>query len=493
MVLCDHEYKPPLEMIVANKQIIAKAVRWSAIDVIIRNGVSFIVLIVLARILTPEDFGLIAMLAIFTGIAALFIDGGFGQAIIQRKDVTQLDLSSIFFFNIVMGLVTSLILVMGSSLIASFYNSPSLKNIAIALSVTLAINSFGAVHASLLQKKFNFLAIALSGILATLLSGIIAIAMAMMGKGVWSLVAQIVSFSLINVAMMWVVSSWRPDLRFSMISLRSYFGFSSYIFLSGVMYVLQNNLYAMLIGKSYPAQSVGFFSQAQKLQQLPNMFLTSIVSRVGYPMLALAIDDQEKMRKGLMKAVGACVYISLPLSVVIYLLADTIIASLFGDKWLPAAEILKILSVLIVLMPLHMLNIGALKALGYANLNMRLMFFKLVIGTCLLFLALPYGLEAVAWSLVITGVINLFLNTYYSRVFLGYGLTSQLADMMPYVLVCIPMALVILLVRDALAYGVYLELFISIAAGASTYLLSSWLMRMDVLQDLLLVFKKSSH
>ena len=467
------------------------AVAWSALDVMFRSGFGFIVTVILARILMPEDFGIIAMLAIFMSLASLFVDGGFTQAIIQSQLVTHEDESSIFFFNLVMGAVFAIILCILAPWIASFYGQPILKNITMVLALNLFIGAFGSVHNALLSKKLDFKKIAKVGGIATLFSGMIALIAAWTGMGVWSLVIQSLSVTLLTSVFFWRVHAWRPLWFFSWHSIRKHFGFSGYLMISSFMNRVYGNIYGMVIGKAYSAQDAGYYTQAYTLQQLPITILTRVLSRVAFPVFSASNEDRDKLIRVFSKTLAATIFISVPVSVLMMLLSEAIVLFLFGDKWLPAAPVLQVLSLTAMLIPLQMINISLLKALGRTDLNVRVMIIKFITGLTMLFLASSYGLVAIAWAFVLANIVNTFANTFYINKLLDYGLVKQLRIVLPYVFASIPMVIVVEVFRNMVGLQGNMLLLISMPIAAMTYLVMCKIFQLEAIDYLLTMFKKN--
>ena len=468
-----------------DKKNVSQAVLWSAVDIFFRYGVNFIIIVFLMRLLNPEAFGVIAMLGFFTSVASLFIDGGMSQALIQRQNTTHIDESSIFFLNLLMGLVIALVLCLSAPLIVGFYKEPILREIIFAMALSLFINAFGSVHTSLLTKNLNFKVIAKVGMVASLISGLIALAAAYNGLGVWSLVIQILSASFLTVIMLWILHPWRPKWVFSFLSIRSFWGFSGYLMLSGLLYRIYDNVFAMVIGRTYSAQDAGFYAQAQRLQQLPIQLLTSIISRVAFPAFSSSFEDKEKLVRGLRKAIVLSVFMSVPIAVYILLLAEPLVLVLFGDKWLPSVPVLQMLSLAAMLMPIQMLNITMLKALGRTDLNVRVMVLKFLLGMGLLWITLPFGIVAIAGGYSLTTVINVFINAYYTKKILKYGAWQQLKDIYLYVLAGIAMSLIVLAIKLLIVQSVQMQLLISILVGSAGYLLVCWYTKLEAVETLL--------
>ena len=401
----------------ADRFRIGQAVGWSVIDVLVRHGLNFIVLVVLARTLSPADFGLVAMLALFVAVAGLLIDSGFGQALIQRQQTSLTDESTIFFFTLAMGAFIALLLCALAPWIATFYGQPLLKQMTYWMALNLFLNAFGTIHTTLLTKELNFKTITKAGVVAAVVSGGVAVFMAMHGWGVWSLVGQVLAATITTVLLLWLMHPWRPQWAFSSSSLRSFFKFGGFLLWTGLLSTLYSNLYALLIGKMHSVQDVGFYSQAQRLQQLPVSVITGVVGRVAFPVFSAVADDKLRLARGMRKALLSVMFINIPLMLGLMVLADQLVLTLLGSAWLPSVPVLQVLAVGGLLWPLHALNIDVLKAQGHSALNARIQAVKLTIAITLLVATSPYGIVAIAYGQVFASLIVFFINAYYSKSF----------------------------------------------------------------------------
>jgi len=471
----------------SGKRRIQSAVGWSALDVFFRHGLNFIVLMILARLLSPSDFGEIAILLVFTGVASIVIDSGFSQALIQRKLVTHVDESSVFFFNVLLSLFAVLLLYLAAPWIAIFYHQPDLELLMIAISANLLINAFGSVQIAILTKRLDFKALAKVGGVATVGSGSMALTAAANGYGVWSLVIQLISSSLLTVVFLWYFSPWRPLMRFSLASIRSFFQYSSYLLLSGLLDALQYHAYALIIGRVYSAHQVGYFNQAQRLQHLPIDLMTSIVGRIAFPVFSRDADDRDRLVKLMNRTLETTMFMTVPVVLCTLLLAEPLVVLLFGSQWLPSVPVLQVLSLTGLLWPFHVFNVTMLKALGRTDLNLRVMLVKFTTGLLLLFAAAPFGLVAIASALLLNSIISLFVNAHYIHQLLDHGVRKQLRITAPYLLAGVPMALLqISVILTGLVDGPLLVV-LSLLLGGVGYMLACRGLRLQALDDVLMM------
>jgi len=446
-----------------------RAVFWSGADVFMRQGLQFFISILLARLLAPEDFGVIAMLYVFIGLAGLFIDSGFSSALIQRQDTTHTDESTVFFFNLGMGALMALALCAAAPWIATFFELPILQNLTYVMALNLFIGAFGSIHNTLLTKTLNFKTIMKVGGVATFCSGLLAIAMAWWGFGVWSLAWQTLLSSLITVSLLWWWHPWRPHWEFSLLSLSRLFRFGGFLMLSGLLDTVYTRLYAVLIGKFFSARELGYYTRAESTQQLPVSILTGVLNRVAFPVFSEAAVDPQRLARGLRKVLVAIMLLNIPAMLGLAVVAEPLVVTLFGAKWLPCVPFLQVLCLAGVLWPLHVINLNALMAQGRSDLFFRIEVIKKVVGVVLLVLASLHSVMAIAWLRLLLGVFSFFINAHYSGVLLGYGPWRQLRDILPYGGVAMVMAVSVGWAGHALHWPPAAELVALSVLGATFY------------------------
>ena len=407
------------------------ALLWSFIERFGQLGIQFVISIILARLLLPEEFGLIAMLTIFMAVAQSFINSGFGQALIQKQDVTHIDECSILYFNILVGFLAAGLLCLAAPWIARFYNQPLLVSLTYALSLNLIINAFGLVQTALLTKHIDFKTQLKVSVMATAISGTIGVAMAFNGFGVWSLVVQSLSSNFLRTALLWIFNNWRPSLVFSFISLRGMFAFGSRLLASGLLDTIFQNIYLVVIGKLFPPASLGFYSRAKGLQQLPVDNISGIVNRVTFPVFSSVQDDKPRLKRGIRKALTMLVMINFPMMVGLAIVAKPLVLVLLTEKWLPCVPYLQLLCVVGMLYPVHAINLNVLKAQGRSDLFFRLEILKKILVVIAIAVTYRWGIIAMIYGQIVTSCLAYFLNAYYTGKMLDYPITEQIRDLMP--------------------------------------------------------------
>ena len=419
---------------------------WSFIEHIGHQGVQFLIAVILARLLLPEQFGLIAMLTIFMAVAQSLVNSGFGSALIQKQDANHLDECSIFFFTILVGFLVTGILFLSAPWIAAFYQVSHLTTLARVLSLNLIINAFGIVHITLLTKRIDFKTQMKIGIIATALSGSIGVTMAYQGYGVWSLVAQSIGGNLFRATLLWFFLPWRPTWIFSWVALRSMFSFGSKLLFSGLLDTIYNNLYLVVIGKMFSATDLGYYTRAQQTQQLPVDSLYSTVGRVTFPIFSSMQDDKARLKRGTRKALTTLVTVNFPLMIGLAVVAKPLVLVLLTDKWLPCVPYLQLLCMAGLLYPLHAINLNVLIAQGRSDLFFRLEIYKKAMITAAICLTWRWGILALIYGQIATSVIAYYMNSYYTGKLLSYPVEEQLKDIVP-----------ILCLASLMGCGVYLS------------------------------------
>lgn len=461
------------------------AAKWSAVDVFMRQGVQFIVSIVLARLLVPEDFGVIAMLSMFIGVAGIFIDSGFSSALIQRQNTTRTDESTVFYFNLGMGAITALLLCAAAPWIAAFFKQPVLQNLTYAMAFSVFVGAFGSIHGTLLSKEMNFKTLAKVGVVSSVVAGALAIYMASQGYGVWSLAGHSVVSGIIAVLLLWLWHPWRPAWTFSLASLRAFFRFGGYTMAATLTDVFSTNLYLILIGKMYSVRDVGFYSRAQNTQQMPITLMVGIINRVAFSTFATVAEDKPRLVRGLRQAQAIAMLINTPILVGLIILAEPLVLPLFGAQWLPCVPILQVLGLGGLLWPLHVLNLNILMAQGRSDLFFWLTIFKKVFTISLTVAASFYGVMAIAWAQVVISVFAYFANTHYTKVLLGYSGWKQLSDLTVNFVAVIPMAVAVYFLNDMMSAPPFIKLIAASIMGGGIYLLTCRLLCAELLNECL--------
>lgn len=407
----------------------AKGVLWSSIERFSVQGVQFLVLLIIARILDPKDFGLVGMLAIFLAVTQSLIDSGFSQALIRKQDRTELDNNTVFYFNIIVSILLYFLLFAIAPWVADFYKEPQLVNLMRVLCLIVVINSFAVVQRAIYTAKLDFKTQAKASFIAALISGAIGVWMAMNEYGVWTLVWQQLLNAGINTLLLWIYSNWYPRWQYSWKSFRELFAFGSKLLASGLLDTIYTNMYALVIGKVFNASSLGYYSQADRFTKLPSSNLTGILQRVTYPVLCSIQNDDERLRTDYRKLLRLSAFIIFPLMCLLAGIAYPLVELLIGEKWRFAATLIIPLSFTMMWWPIHAINLNLLQVKGRSDLFLKLEIIKKTIGVTVLVLSIPLGLLFMCYAGIVTSILCLIINTYYTGKLIQVGFFIQMKDL----------------------------------------------------------------
>ncbi len=429
------------------KQKAVKGVFWSFCERFGSLLILFTANVVLARMLTPEDFGLVGILMAFVMISQILIDGGLGNALIQRQKITTIDSSTVFYTNIAVAIVCYGALFFGANAIAAFYDQELLSQLIKVLGLVVVVDAFGAVQNNLLMKNVDFKRITIVKVGAALFSTVIAIVAAILGMGVWSLVLQYMAFSIVKTLLLWLLSSWRPVLVFSKVSFMDLFGYGAKLLFASLLSEAYRNLQVLIIGKFFPKAEVGYYSQAKHLQDVPVGAIVTIVNQVTFPVFSQLQDDKEQLVRGLRRSLKILTFLNFPLMMCLVIMAKSIFLLVLGEQWLDSVPYFQWLcGGFGLLLVIHNTNINAIKAVGQSGIVLYLEIIKKILGLCMIFgfILLGYGAMSIMWALAINSFIEFFLNGYFTGKYTGYGILQQLRDVLP--------NLIIALIASASAY-----------------------------------------
>lgn len=445
---------------------------WSSIERFSTMFIQLAVNVILARILMPEDFGLVAMLAVFIQFSQAFIDSGFSNALIQRKNRSDTDYSTVFYFTVAVSVILYAILYVAAPLIADFYNMPRLTVIARVLCLGLVVGSISAVHKTRLTIELRFKVQAAVSFLSAIISGAVSISMAYRGFGVWALVAQsLVSLGAQTLLVYLLGTRWLPSLVFSMKSFRELFGYSSKLLASSLLNLLYRNLYPIVIGKRYAATDLGYYNRADLISSMSISSITLVLSKVAFPIFSTIQDDNEKLRNAYSKYITYASLVVSPVMLGIAALAKPLVVVAMTDKWLAAVPMLQILAASCVLDHVTSINLNVLYVKGRSDLALRLELIKKSLAVAILFAMMPFGILAICWGQLIYNVIATVLNTRYTHRLIGLTFMSQLHDFVPSLLCGLTMGAAVYMMTF-LVTGYWVQLIVGVPLGIAVYTLT---------------------
>lgn len=442
-----------------------KGVGWSFADSLGSQGITFIVGLVLARMLTPAEYGLIGIILIFVNIFNSIVNSGFSAALIRKKDATDDDYSTVFITNMAISVVLAIALFFSAPLIADFFNQPQLDALSKAMSCIVIINALGLVQFTILTKRIDFKTHTKISLIASISSGIIGIGMAFAGYGVWSLVGQQISRQLLNTLLLWLYNKWIPKMHFSTKSFKELFGFGWKLLVSSLIDVAWRDIYQVVIGKCYSAATLGHYTYANQYGSIFSSNLTSIIQRVSYPVLSSIQDDKDRMKQAYRRVIKVTMLVTFVFMLGLAAVAKPMILVLIGDQWLVAAMFLPIICLQMMLYPLHAINLNMLQVQGRSDLFLRLEIIKKAIAVIPLLLGIFIDIYWMLWGSVFTGIFAFYLNSYYSGKFLGYSTLDQVKDILPSFGIAVIMAIITYLV-SLLPLSPFILLPLQIIVGA---------------------------
>lgn len=445
-----------------NKTI--KGVGWSAADALLGQGVTFIVGLVLARLLSPDEYGLIGICLIFTTVLNGIVDSGFSNALIRKKDVTDEDYNTMFTTNMAISIVLYVLLFISAPFVSDFFHRVELIALVRVTGLILFFNALSITQVTILTKNIDFKTKTKASLVSAIISGVIGIAMAFMGYGVWSLVAQQLSKQLLYTLCLWVLSKWWPRFTFYKDSFKYMWSFGWKLLASGILNNVWNQLYQVVIGRCYTSSTLGHYTRANEYASIFSSNLTLIVQRVSYPVLAEIQDDKERMVQGYRKVIKVTMFVTAVCMISLGAVSEPLIYTLIGTKWHEAATYLPLICISMSLYPLHAINLNILQVLGRSDIFLYLEILKKIVGIVPIVIGIFCGIYYMLLASILTGVISLYLNTWYTGKTLNYSFWKQLRDITPSYFTALVIALAVYFLKY-LSLPYYAVLMLQIIVG----------------------------
>lgn len=443
-------------------------VAWNFTEKILVKAVSFVISIILARLLAPSDYGLTGMLAVFLSVSSVFIEGGLAKALIQRQDCQDIDYSTAFVTNVSMSLVIYAALFFAAPLIADFYDEPLLVSLTRAMALTIVLGSFNIVQRAKLMANVDFKSLAQINVLSIIVTGAIGITMAYLGYGVWALVGQAIGSTLFLIFIFPFYSKWKPSLRFSKESFSRLFGFGSKLMITGVYSVIFNNIATICIGKAYKSQQLGYYTRASQFPDLISFTVNDVLGTVTFPVLSELQNDKDRLVAVYRKSLLATALVIFPVMVLCALLAYPLVLILLTEKWVPCVVLMQWLCLARIFTPLSALNMNILNAVGRSDLFMKLDFSKAPLTIIILAITIPISVEAIVIGSFVDSFLCFFINAYLPGRMFGYGAWQQLKDW-KYIILSILLMSVAVYLFMLVVQNVWLQLFIGGTIGIVVY------------------------
>lgn len=466
---------------IQNKTV--KSIIWSAVERLSVQGVTFVVGIILARIVSPEDYGLIAMLSIFLVTAQLFTDSGFSNALIQKQACTEIDYSTVFYFNIVISLCVYALLFAVAPYIALFYKEPLLTPVTRYIGLNIIISAFSVVQRAKLTIQLDFRTQAKASLISVVIGGTVGIVCACRGYGVWALVMQALLSTVFNNLLLWYFSPWRPRLLFSWHSFRTLFSFGSKLLLSGLLHNIYINMYSLVIGRKYNVTDVGYYNRAYSLAQFPSINLSQIIVRATFPIQCQLQDDDERLNQSFVQYLRFSAFIIFPLMTGLLVLAKPFVLLILTEKWLPIAGILQILCLAYMWYPVMLVNNNILNVKGRSDYFLKAELIKKICAVLILLATMSHGLYLLCWGMLFYNAIDMVVIIYYAKKVIQTGYRSQIKNLFPILLLSVGMGITVMAVIS-LFENLYLQVVIGVVTGIVSYYFYSRLFRFNEITEI---------
>lgn len=465
-----------------------KGLAWSMIERFATQGVQFLFGIILARLLSPDDYGVIAMPLVFLAIAQCIIDSGFSTALIRKPELTEDDLSTAFYFNIGVGILCYAVLFFTSPLIADFYHTPILSSLLKVTALAVLFNPLCAVQQAILTRKIDFKTQAIVSLSGAVVSGIVGLYMAYNGFGVWSLVFQQVGGYVMRTILLWILGRWKPKRKWSWESFHYLWGFGSKMLGSGLLDTIYNNIYPIVIGKYFSAQDLGNYTRAQQFSSLPSSNVTGVLQRVTFPVLSSIQNEDERLAKNYRKILKLSAFLVFPMMLMLSAIANPLVRILLTDKWIGCVILLQIICFQMMWYPIHAINLNLLTVKGRSDLFFRLEVLKKIIGVCIMCITIPNGIIWMVSGGIVSSMISLVINTYYTGKLIQVGYLKQMRDLLPIFGISLFMWFCVI-ICVTLIENCYVQLLLGVIIGFILFVVLSKLFLKSEWKDLMSIIR----
>lgn len=452
---------------------------WNFTEQIGKRGIGIAITLLLARFLTPADYGLVGMMAVFLAVATSLMDSGFKQALIRLQGATQTDFNTAFYTNLALGALSYALLFVAAPFIAGFYTEARLILLIRVAGLSILINAFQVVQSANLSRELNFKAQLQATIPSGIISGLTAVGLAYTGFGVWALIAQMLVAALLTTILLWRIQSWRPTLNFSRNSLSKMYSFGYKLFLSGLLETVFQNLYVIIIAKIFSAPVAGFYFFATKLKELVISQMVSTIQTVTYPALASLQNDGSRLKNGFRRVIGVTTFLLFPAMLLLAALAEPLFDLVLPEKWLPAAPFLQLMCIAGIMYPLHSVNLNILRIKGRSDLVLFLQIFKKSIAIIILFISYKFGVRGILIGQIISSVLAYVPNSYFSAKLINYTVREQMTDFMPGLILSSVLAVGAYLTVWLIEWPALIELAVIGSLATAFYLLGAYKFKMQ--------------
>jgi len=475
------------------KKQVLSGVKWTSIQQFGVQGIGFVVSILLARLLEPEEFGLIAMITVFIGIGNSLLNAGLGSSLIRSKELDEEDYSTVFYFNLIISILVFFIVFAAAPYIALFYKQPILISLIRWLSLTFIINAFAIIQQTRLTKIMDFKTQTIVAIPSLIIGGIVGVFMAFQNYGVWSLIAFNLVKTFANTTQLWFYSKWKPLWVFNVKKFKYHFNFGYKLTISSILETIFTNVYVIVIGKFFPITQVGYYERANSLQFYPVGVISAVIGKVTYPLFAQIQDDSAHLKSVYKKILELNIFILAPVLIIAGVLAEPLFRFLFTEKWLPAVPYFQILLITGVLYPIHAFNLNILNVKGRSDLFLKLEIIKKAITIVVIIISIKFGILGLIYGNVFTSLFAFFINTHFSGKFINFSTFEQIKNITPIILLSIVTGLLVMVLytfTERLLQYDFLNIIINGIIGMIFYVIISYLFKVNSLIEIINIIKK---
>lgn len=470
------------------KGVAAKGLFWSAMDRFGGQGIQFVFGILITRILLPADYGLAGMILIFWAVGQTLVDSGFGSALIWKKSPTPADYSTVFYFNVGIGLILYLIFYLLAPVIAGFYSEPQLVALIRVLCLNFILLSFGLIQQVVLQKKVDFKLMSFVNVASSLVAGIVALYMALKGFGPWAIVVQILAKSFVTSLLLWIFNRWKPVFIFDWLSLKELFNYGSKLTAAGLIYTIFQYLYFNIIGKLFPVASLGFYTRASQLQDFPVKTLGSVFNRVAFPVFSAIREDNERLKNAVRKTLRTMVFFNFPMLLGLIAVADPLIEVVLTEKWLPASGYFKLLCLIGLFYSFQVVNGEILKTKGRSDWVLKLEIISKTVMIISILITWRWGITAIILGQMFTALVSYLIGSYYVWKLIGYSIWQQIQDVFVYIALSGSMYLFVIIISHFIGTPI-ISLIVMSFAGVTFYLSAAWILKLEEMQEVRKILK----
>lgn len=450
---------------------------WKLLEKAGTLGIQFLISVILARLITPEEYGVVGLLTIFMALSEVVIQQGLSTALVQKSEAEPVDYSSVFWANMVISLLLYGVLFLGAPLLAAFYREPSLTFITRVLSLGILIGSFSSVHYTIMLKKLEFRKSFLGGMSNILVYGIVGIVLAVNGAGVWALVIGNLSGKVAGALVYWITVKWHPQLMFSLQRVRSLFRFSSKLLVTNLLNTLMNNIHSVVIGRFFPKANLGYYQRGQQIPQFMMVAVDGSISDVLYPTFSLMKDDPAAVKTAVRRAVKTSMFLMLPMLAGLFAVAEPLTVFLLTEKWIESTPFMQLSCIVCMFWPLNVRE-HAINAMGFSTATMKNSLITKGLTLVLIFVCIPAGIYAILISTIFASVVSVIISSHYTKKYYGYSIWELCLDIAPVLLLSVAMGAAVMLL-NSLPLVPVLKLLVQVPVGVVLYVVGCKICRID--------------